>query len=163
MSDADTSHALETTVESIELSRPLVDSSPDGAIELGSWYWSEIERSTRKLVRARTTDEGIRLVLGWMTLLRFGALEATVEDGVVECRYPILGGRLASRPGGSLAITQRAGRVVQLEIRVSGYHPALAGTGKGFHRGLLYRVLQAPLHRTLSRRALMRAVSRAPR
>jgi hypothetical protein len=163
MSDAGTSYALDPTAESIELPRPLVDSSPDGAIELGHWYWSEIERTTRKLVRARTTNKGIRLTLGSVTLLHFGALEAAVEDGVVECRYPILGGRLASRPGGLLAITQRAGRVVQLEIRVSGYHPALAGAGTSFHRGLLYRVLQAPLHRALSRRALMRAAARRPR
>jgi hypothetical protein len=149
------------TVDSIELPRPLVDASQHGAAELGRWYWNEVERSTRRLVTARTADEGIRLVLGGsLTLLRFGAPVVTVDADVVECRYPIVGGHLAARPGGSLAITQRVGRVPQLEIRVSGYHPRLAGTGTGLHRGLLYRALQAPLHRTLSRRSLTRAATR---
>lgn len=150
------------TVDSIELPRKLVAASPDGVAELGRWYWREIERSTRGLVRARVADDGIRLALaGSLTLLRFAAPSLTVSDELVECRYPIVGGYLAARPGGSLAITQRAGRTAQLEIGVYGYHPRLAGAGTSLHRGLLYRMLQAPLHRRLSRRSLTRAVRRS--
>ena len=106
----------------------------------------------------------MRLAVGRsLTLLRFDAPEVMVDRGVVECRYPIVGGYLASRPGGSLAIVQRVGRVVRLEIRVSGYHPRLAGTGTSLHRGLLFRALQAPLHRTLSRRSLTRAAEQGSR
>ena len=149
------------TVEHVELSRPLVPVTRAGAAELGRWYWEELEGSTRGLVRARAAGAGVGIVLaGSLTLLRFAEPEIRVEGRDVECRYPILGGCLASRPGGSLAIAQRDGSAPQLEVAVTGYHPRLAGRGSRFHRGLLYTALQAPLHRAISRRFLTRTAVR---
>ena len=149
------------TVEHVELSRPLVPVTRAGAAELGRWYWEEVERSTRALVRARAEAAGLRLVLGGsLTLLRFGEPQLSVEDGDVVCRYPILGGFLASRPEGALTVAQRDGSAPQLEVAVTGYHPRLAGRGSRFHRGLLYTALQAPLHRAISRRFLTRTAVR---
>jgi hypothetical protein len=149
---------LHETVERVELERPFVEPTRDGARELGRWYWTELERSTRGLVRGRVTDGGVELVLGRsLALLRFGRPELLADPDGVVCRFPIVGGLLASRPGGSLAIAQRAGQVSQLEIAVSDYQPSLAHRGARLHHGLLYRVLQAPLHRALTRRSLARA------
>ena len=151
-----------TSVERVDLAHPLVDTSRRGALELGRLYWDELERSTGRLVRTRVESDEVRLVLGRsLTLLRFGAPELAVDDHEVGCRYPILGGALASHPGGSLAITQRGGPRPGLEVVVEGYRPALAGRGARLHRGLLYRALQAPLHRSVSRRFLERAVRSA--
>ena len=150
------------SVERVELGRLLVAATPDGGRELGSWYWHELERSLRGIVRARADGVGMRIVLigGFATLLRFGEAEVTVADGTVECRYPVLGGSLAARPGGSLAIVQRADPTPRLEVVVSGYHPRLAGRGWALHRGLLYIALQAPLHRLVTRRFLTRSARR---
>jgi hypothetical protein len=151
------------SVEHADLTRPLVEHSTDGALELGRLYWEELERSTGGLVRARVDGTGVRLVLGrTLTLLRFGEPELEVEGDRVGCRYSILGGALVSRPGGSLTITQRGETSARLEVAVDGYRPALAGRGARFHRGLFYRALQAPLHRSVSRRFLERAERRAP-
>ena len=129
------------TVEHVELSRPLVPVTRAGAAELGRWYWEEVERSTRALVRARAEAAGVRLVLGGsLTLLRFGEPQLCVEGGDVVCRYPILGGFLASRPGGALTVAQRDGSAPQLEVAVTGYHPRLAGRGVEVSS-------RAPLHR----------------
>jgi hypothetical protein len=150
------------SVEHADLVRPLVEPSTSGARELGRLYWEELERATGGLVRARVDDAGVRLVLGRrLTLLRFGAPELEVEGHDVGCRYSILGGALVSRPGGSLAITQRGEPSARLEVAVEGYRPALAGRGARLHRGLFYRALQAPLHRSVSRRFLERAERRA--
>jgi hypothetical protein len=149
------------SVERADLARPLVEPSTTGALELGRLYWEELERSTGGLVRARMDGAGVRLVLGkTLTLLRFGEPELEVEDQDVACRYSILGGALVSRPGGSLAITQRGEAPARLEVAVEGYRPALAGRGARLHRGLLYTALQAPLHRSVSRRFLERAERR---
>lgn len=149
------------SVERVDLPRQLVAATPEGAADLAGWYWEELERSTRGLVRVRPDGPGIRLVLGrGVTLLRFGEPEAVVSGDGVESRYPILGGALASRPGGTLTIAQRAEPGPQLEVAVAGYHPRLAGRGLAFHRGLLYSALQAPLHRLVSRRFLTRTARR---
>ena len=89
-----------------------------------------------------------------LTVLRFGEPVVSVGNGSVECRYPIVGGALTSQPGGWLAISQRERPGPELEVAVSGYHPRLAGRGATIHRGLLYTALQAPLHRSVSRRFL---------
>lgn len=151
------------TVERVELERPFVKTNRDGAARLGRWYWAELEQATRGLVRSRTTDQGIELVLvNVLTLLRFGRPELAASSDGVACRFPILGGLLTSRPGGLLTIAQRPGSSrFHLEIAVSGYRPSLADRGSKFHRGLLYRVLQAPLHRALTRRSLARATGRS--
>ena len=150
------------TVERVELRRQLVPATREGAADLGRWYWEELERSMHGLVRARADETGIRIMLARsFTLLRFAEPEIRVDGPDIECRYPILGGFLASRPDGSLTIAQHGGAAPQLEVTVSGYHPRLAGSGSRFHRGLLYTALQAPLHRSVSRRFLTRSASRS--
>jgi hypothetical protein len=163
MHDAEPRVELRRTVERVELVRAFVETSTEGARELGRWYWSELERSTRGLVRGRVSGTEIRLVLGRsLTLLHFGHPELAVDGDDVECRFPILGGLLTSEPGGSLVIAQRDGsRAPRLEIAVCGYQPSLAHRGSRFHRGLLYTALQAPVHRAISRRSLARAARRA--
>ncbi len=149
------------SVDCIALAGPLVPATPDGAQSLGRWYWDELERTSRGLLRARTEPDGIRLVLGRsVTLLRFGNGEVELGAGTVACRYPIVGGALVSDPGGSLTIAQRDGAVPQLEVTVQGYRPSLVHRGARLHRGIFYRVLQAPLHRSVSRRFLARTARR---
>jgi hypothetical protein len=150
------------SVEHADLARPLVERTTHGALALGRLYWEELERSTGGLVRASADGAGVRLVLGRrLTLLRFGEPELEVEGDQVGVRYSILGGALVSRPGGSLTITQRGAASARLEVAVEGYRPALAGRGARFHRGVFYRALQVPLHRSVSRRFLERAERRA--
>lgn len=151
------------SVDRIALAVPLVPATPEGARALGRWYWDELERTSRGLVRARSASDGIRLVLGRsVTLLRFSDGEVELDAGTVACRYPILGGALVSHPGGSLTIAQRDGPVPQLEVTVTDYRPSLAHRGSRLHRGVLYRALQAPLHRSVSRRFLARTARRMP-
>jgi hypothetical protein len=151
------------SIERIDLPRRLVPATPEGARALGQWYWEEVERSSRGFIRARSDDGGLRVVLGRaLTLLRFGPPELDVEGEDVRCRYPIVGGTLVSRPGGSLTIAQREGAVPQLEVTVTEYRPALAERGSRLHRGMLYTALQAPLHRSVSRRFLARTARREP-
>ena len=58
------------------------------------------------------------------------------------CRYPILGGFLASRPEGALTVAQRDGSAPQLEVAVTGYQPRPRRQGlDGFAAGLLYTAL----------------------
>lgn len=149
------------SVERIDLPRRLVPSTPEGARALGAWYWEELERSSRGLIRARVESDGLRVVLGRaLTLLRFGPPALAVDGEHVECRYPIVGGTLVSHPGGSLTIAQRDGPVPHLEVTVSEYRPSLAERGSRLHRGVLYTALQAPLHRSVSRRFLTRTARR---
>jgi hypothetical protein len=149
------------SVERIELTTPLVPATADGARALGEWYWDELARTSRGLVRARSEDGGVRLRLGRLaTLFRFGPPELVLDGLDVACRYPILGGALASGPGGALTIAQRGGDVTRLEVVVTDYRPRLADRGTRFHRGVLYTALQAPLHRSVSRRFLRRTARR---
>jgi hypothetical protein len=149
------------SVERMELPRRLVPATREGARALGEWYWEELERSSRGLIRARAENGGLRVVLGRaVTLLRFGPPDLAVEGEDVECRYPIVGGTLVSHPGGSLTIAQRDGAVTQLEVTVTEYRPSLAERGSRLHRGVLYTALQAPLHRSVSRRFLTRTARR---
>jgi len=136
----------------ITLPGDLVASGEDGARELGRRYLAEVARFSHGLVRPRLRRDGVALVLGGaVTLLRFGPPELGHTDGTVECRYPIRGGLLVARPGGSLLVAQRPG--VELELFVAGYFPRLGGTAsrRSLRRGL-YTALQARAHRAVGRR-----------
>ena len=86
------------SVERMDLPRRLVPAA-EGARALGEWYWEELERSSRGLIRARAENGGLRVVLGRaVTLLRFGPPDLAVEGENVECRYPIVGGRSSRIP-----------------------------------------------------------------
>ena len=141
----------------ITLPRELVVPDEGGARDLGGRYLDEVARFSHGLVRPRPRRDGVALVLaGALTLLRFGLPELGHDDGTVECRYPILGGLLVARPGGSLLVAQHPG--VEVELFVSGYHPRLGGGARRRSlRRALYTAIQARAHRAVGRRFLERA------
>jgi hypothetical protein len=117
------------SAEWIALSRPVVDPTDEGARELGRRYWAEAPRLTHGLVRVRVEEGHIELVaVGGVTLFRFGAPYFRAEPDHVECMFPIVGGLLVGRSGGSLAIVQR-GLPPHLGLVVTGYQPRLASQG----------------------------------
>ena len=138
----------------ITLPRQLVAPDERGARDLGRRYLAEVARYSHGLVRPRPERDGVALVLaGVVTLLRFGFPELGHDDGNVECRYPIRGGLLVARPGGSLLVAQHPG--VELELFVAGYFPRLGGSlRRRSLRRTLYTALQARAHRAVGRRFL---------
>lgn len=141
----------------IALSRELVADDDGGARELGRRYLEEVAKYSRGLVRPRRRADGIALALaGVVPLLRFDHPELGHDNGTVECLYPIRGGLLVARPGGSLVVAQRSG--MELELVVSGYFPRLGGSVRRRSlRRALYTALQARVHRAVGRRFLERA------
>lgn len=133
---------------------PAVEASEAGARRLGTSYWRAVERVTRGAVRARWRGEGGRLkLLGALTLLAFGPPELAVGEGRVGCRYPIRGGLLALRPGGSVTLAQHnAGSAYELSVSVEEYVPRLAARiGAPRWTGALYAKAQSPFHVAVSR------------
>src|SRR5215210_8987707 len=86
----------------IALAAPVVEFSAAGAEQLGRVYWREVERVTRRLVRARPRMDALELrLLGrGPTLLRFGGPTVEATTTLATCRYSIEGGLLAQRPSG---------------------------------------------------------------
>jgi hypothetical protein len=138
----------------IALPRELVPATEGGALRLGGRYLAEVGRFSRGLVRPRARPDGVALVLvGLAPLLRFGPPEVGHENGDVACRYPIRGGLLVARPGGSLLVAQHPGG--ELELVVAGYHPRLGGgVRRRSLRRALYTAVQARAHRAVGRRFL---------
>jgi hypothetical protein len=145
----------------IDLPRPVVESSDPGARALARTYWEEIARLTLGLVRARQLGDGVELVLGRaIPLLRFGPADVTASEDVVECRFPIVGGLLAKRSGGSLALRQVAAPSPELAVVVEGYAPRLdSGRPRGL-RTFTYHGVQEPIHSLIGRRYLERMAGR---
>ena len=138
----------------ITLPRALVTPDEAGARALGERYLAEVARFSHGLVRTRPRHDGVALVLaGVVTLLRFGLPELGHDHGTVACRYPIRGGLLVARPGGSLIVAQHPG--VELELVVAGYFPRLGASARRRSlRRSLYTGLQARAHRAVGRRFL---------
>jgi hypothetical protein len=101
----------------------------------------------RPLTLGTLRGERWRLRLGPVTLLAFG--EPALADGTWT--WPITGGALARRPGGTLRYGWRDGELVGA---VDGYLPRLPAP--------LYRLTQAQVHRVLTRRFLLRLRGRTP-
>jgi hypothetical protein len=143
----------------IELPHELVTLDEAGAQELGRRYLDEVAQFSRGLVRPRARGAGVALVLvGLVPLLRFAPPQTGHETGAVTCEYPIDGGLLVARPGGSLLVAQRGG--VELELLVAGYFPRLGGsTRRRSLRRALYTAVQARAHRAVGRRFLERAAA----
>jgi hypothetical protein len=142
--------------ERVNASRPVVDPSERGARLLGDRYWREVMRVSGGVVRRRTTEAGVELrLLGrGPRLLQFGPAETQHDPGAVRCRYPIRGGMLARRPGGSICLSQTGGDEPQLSTVVSGFVPRL---GPRFER------IQHRLHVAVSRRYFRRLLAEAGR
>ena len=118
-------------------------------------YWQAVAGFTRGVVRATWRDEGGRLrLLGGANLLTFGPPRPPSTADTVSCRYPIQGGILALRPGGSVTLAQRAeGAEYELSVTVEEYLPRLAArAGAPWWTGALYAKGQSPFHAAVSRR-----------
>lgn len=153
---------MRTGVEQrIDLSSPVVEASDRGAEALAEAYWDEIRRLTVGLVRARRADGGVELALGRaIPLLRFGPPVTTVSDGSVECRFPIVGGVLAKRSGGSLSLCQIDAPSPALAVVVQDYAPRLdSGRQRGL-RTFTYHEVQERIHSLIGRRYLERMAGR---
>lgn len=106
-------------------------------------FFVDVGRLTGGLVRG----EHWRLRLGLLTLIAFGEPEF---DGSTWT-WPITGGLLARRPGGSLSYGWREGALFAV---VDGYAPRLPAP--------LYVLTQVPVHRLLTRRFLLGLRGRVP-
>jgi hypothetical protein len=140
------------SAESVEVSRPVVEASADGARRLAAVYWSEVQAATAGLIRVRGRRSGVELrVLGrGPALIRLGRGSFTVADGSVTCTYPIAGGLLVRRAGGSLSFEQLGAGPVTLRSTLEEYVPRLRAAG------VLYARTQARLHARVSRRYFAR-------
>jgi len=139
------------------LQHQVVTTDEEGARALGRLYLEEVAHFSHGLVRPQARRDGVLLVLaGIAPLLRFGPPEVTVDVDTIQCRYPIRGGLLVARPGGSLAVSQRG--TLELELLVGGYMPRLGGSMRRRSlRRALYTALQARAHRAVGRRFFERA------
>jgi hypothetical protein len=150
--------------ERVRAARPVVPFAEAGARRLGDRYWREITRASRGVVRSRRAAAGpeLRLLGRGPCLLRFAPAEIAHEPDRVSCRYPIVGGLLAQRPGGSLELSQTGSAQPELRAAVTGFVPRL-GLRPGFPRwsGALYDQVQRRLHVSISRRYFRRLIDEA--
>lgn len=117
---------------------------------LAAEYWGEVKETTRGLVRPTVTEGSIALRLFGRgpALIRLGQPSISAGAESVTCRYPIVGGLLVGREGGSLALEQVSGDTVLLRSTLTEYVPRLAG--------VFYFQVQARLHSLISRRYFAR-------
>ena len=149
------SRAADGTIETeqrLPITSPVVPFSTEGGRRLGERYWRESTRLSGGLVRAREGPSGVdlRLLAIPLSLLLLGAPEVDVESNRVTCQYPIVGGLLSRKPGGTLSISQTALPSSELRVSVSGFFA---------RRGLVYRLLQRRLHVAVSRRYFRRLLT----
>jgi hypothetical protein len=114
-----------------------------GRDRLQEAFFADVRRLTFGFVRG----ERWRLRLGPLKLLAFG--EPVFEGGMWT--WPITGGLLARRPGGTLRYGWRDSELV---AEVDGYQPRLPA--------FAYRLTQLPAHRALTRRFLLGLRGRTP-
>jgi hypothetical protein len=131
---------------------PVAQLSDGGARLLGRRYWLEVTRASRGLVRCRESDDGVELLLlGFRPpLLAFGPAQVAVDRDLISCSYPIRGGLLARRAGGTLSLVQTGRERPELRVAVKDFAPRL---------GMLYEPLQRRFHVSVSRRYLSRLVA----
>lgn len=114
-----------------------------------------VERSTLGAVRRQERADRIELRLFGRgpVLLRFGEPRLEADRARAACHYPIEGGVLARRSGGSLSFEQVRGDDLELRSTVTGFHPRLAMNPTGRHwTGTLYRQVQSRIHEAIGRR-----------
>jgi hypothetical protein len=128
--------------ERVSVSRAVVPSTPAGARLLGERYWLRVQRSSFGLVRRRATREGSILHLAGVPLLRFAPAELAAGANGVHCCYPIRGGLLARRAGGTLVLSQSSRR--ELRAALTGFVPRLGARP--------YDRIQRQIHLAISRR-----------
>lgn len=152
--------------QAFSLSRPVVSMDVAGARRLGSAYWEEVERTTRRFVQARPTRTGVdlRVLRRGPLLLRLGPPQLDVRVAFVSCSHSVLGGLLARSEGGVLLLAQERSDSWNLRTSIRGYLPRLgAPPGRPGWTGFLYAQLQARLHRAIGRRYAVRLMREARR
>jgi hypothetical protein len=139
----------------VMLDRPVVECSDRGARELAARYWTELQRSGRRLMSVRENATGIDLrLLGFgPVLIALGSVETSYSPVSASARHPIRGGLLVRRSGGSIAFEQIVGERVELRSRIDGFHP---------RRGPFYVLVQRRFHLALSRRYFRRLIGGDP-
>jgi len=151
-----------SSVQRARFGRPVVSFSDEGARQLSATYWREVERSTRRLVRAADSTGGfsLRAFGRGPALLCFGPAEITATPAVVGCGHAITGGLLARRPAGEIRFEQRAQDDGVLAVSaIYGFHPTLAARpGMPVWTGELYKRVQSRLHVFVGRRYFDRLV-----
>ena len=155
--------SVQSTLQRISITGPVVEETERGALGLATAYWDEIRRLTVGLVRARQTPAGteLRLVRA-VTLFRFGPPRATARRGELECRFAIVGGLLAKEEGGWLTFTQRTSPSPELEVAVADYVPLLSSSRpRRSVRRFVYRQVQQRAHRAIGLRYLERMAAQA--
>jgi len=148
------------SIQRASLPHPVVELSAVGAERLGDLYWDQLERSSRGILRVRGDAAGtteIRLLGIRPALLRFGPAAYEVTSTSVTCLYPIVGGLLARKPGGSISFTQSGEGSIEVRSQVDDFFPRLATRRirRGWS-GVLYPHVQTRLHVALGRRYLER-------
>lgn len=128
--------------ERVRLSRAVVPATEAGARLLGERYWQTVRRASLGLVRLRRTRGGSVLRLVGAPLFRFAPAELAVGANGVRCSFPIRGGLLARRPGGTLVLSQSTGG--ELRAALTGFVPRLGARP--------YDRVQRRLHVAVSRR-----------
>ena len=128
--------------ERVRLSRAVVPATEAGARLLGERYWQTVRRASLGLVRLRRTRGGSVLRLVGAPLFRFAPAELAVGANGVRCSFPIRGGLLARRPGGTLVLSQSTGG--ELRAALTGFVPRLGARP--------YDRVQRRLHVAISRR-----------
>ena len=148
------------------LGAPVVPFTEDGARWLGRRYWLEVERATRRLVRARECERVLELrVLGTGPLLfSLHGPDVVATERLVRCVYAIHGGLLAQRPAGEISFEQSAGDELVLRSAIRGFVPRLAARdGEPHWTGALYNQVQSRIHVVISRRYFARLIGEAAR
>ena len=128
--------------ERVSASRPVVPATQSGARLLGERYWLAVRRSSFGLVRQRATRDGSVLHLAGAPLLRFAPAELAPEANGVRCSFPIRGGLLARRGGGTLVLSQSNDN--ELRAALTGFAPRLGARP--------YDRIQRRIHIAISRR-----------
>lgn len=153
--------AIESTQRMIA-SRPVVEHTVQGAMNLGAAYWREVERLTRGLVQTTSRGSGmeLRITRRGPTLLRFGPPQLTATTNAISTTYPITGGLLARRAVGSITLSMHSGADrVELRSAIADYYPTLAARpGAPAWTGELYDQIQARIHARVSRRYFHRLI-----
>lgn len=148
----------------VVLRRPVVEFSDHGGEQLGRAYWREVERITRRLVRARDRRGSIELrLLGrGPSLLRFGPPTIRATARLVCCSYPIEGGLLAQRSGGEIIFAQTGDESPVVRSAIRGFFPSLASrSASPDWTGALYNQVQSRIHVAVSRRYFARLIAGA--
>ena len=128
--------------ERASATRPVVAATEDGARHLGERYWLTVRRSSFGLVRLCPTLDGSVLRLAGAPLLRFAPAELAADANDVRCSFPIQGGLLAERAGGTLVLSQSSAG--ELRAALTGFRPRLSARP--------YDRIQRRVHVAISRR-----------